>query len=420
MTIHTASPSFPDVAARDIRITIGVVDPTSGGYFIARRVLERGFSCVAICSAGPVKSDLDFTSVLEATSEDFDLDMARYAYDAIIPGAESGVRLSEDLADRMGLPGNDPATTDWRRNKTAMAKAARDAGIALCRQARCRTLDDCVAWADSIGFPVVVKPEASSGSDLVRVCQSPRELLQHAAAILRGVDKYGQNTEGVLLQEYMVGDEYTVDGVAQDGRLTIFSVGRYRKINRDGAIIYDKIDFLAPDHPDVDSRILTYCDEVAEAVGVRVGPVHVEIMMTAGGPLLVEIAARAHGGIGTSVIDANFAPSFIDAIIDAYLDGPAQEQPATVTQRRSASIAFLISGREGRLVSAPGLVAIQALPSFVRMKWFVAPGERIAKTVDLATCPALIELVHARAEVIEADIAKIREIEASNSMLEIM
>ncbi|HBF32520.1 ATP-grasp domain-containing protein [Rhizobium sp.] len=418
MIVHMAH-RFSAMVDQGTGIRIGVVDPSSGGYFIAKRVLERGFDCVAISSSGELRSDIDFRSTLHASTFDFDNELTRLAFNAIIPGAESGVRLTDDLASRLGLVGNNPKTTSWRRSKTAMARAVRDAGISLCRQARCASLDDADAWAEDIGFPIVVKPEESSGSDLVRVCNNRQELLHHAGMILSGQDKYGQNTHGVLVQEFMSGDEYTVDGVVSQGKLTVFAVGRYRKINRDGAIIYDKIDFFAPHSPTLDTRILPYCEAVTRAVGVNVGPVHIEIMLTPNGPLLVEIAARSHGGIGTSVIDAHFEPSFIDAIIDSYLpehsDGPALE----VSQRKSASIAFLIANRSGTFVSAPGESRIKSLPSFVRLKWFVAPEEDIATTVDLATCPALVELAHEDPAVIEADIRAIRDIESSNEMLEI-
>ncbi|MGG7518156.1 ATP-grasp domain-containing protein [Allorhizobium undicola] len=418
MTVQTASRS-PDRSHSDGPLKIGVVDPSSGGYFIARRILERGFECVAISSSGVTSSDLNFTAALHAGDTGFETDVLRHDFHALIPGAESGVRLCESLAKNLGLKGNDPTTTEQRRSKTVMAQAVRAAGIALCRQARCNTTADCLAWADSIGFPIVIKPEASSGSDLVKVCQTQDELLAHAALILSGRDKYGQNTQGVLLQEFMVGDEYTVDGVVTDGKLTIFAVGRYRKINRDGSMIYDKIDFFPPNHPSLDPRLLTYCEAVTHAVGARVGPVHIEVMLTEDGPLLVEIAARAHGGIGTSVIDANFRPSFIDAIIDAYLPGETSALSAAIEQKKAASIAFLISDRPGTLKSMPGASFLASLPSFVRMKQFVQPGEDIARTIDLATCPALVELAHPDPAVIEADILRIRATEQAGKMLEV-
>jgi biotin carboxylase len=401
--------------------SIGVVDPTSAGYFIARRLVERNLNCVGIFTSNPGTPDIDFYRTYRQSEKDFTSSMDGAHLAAVIPGAESGVRLAEGLASRLNLKGNNPLTTDKRRNKTHMAEALRSHSIDVCRQARCGSLEDCLAWAEGTGFPVVVKPEASSGSDLVRVCHSQLQLIEHATAILMGSDKYGQNTNAVLIQEFMAGDEYTVDGVVSDGTLTVFAIGKYRKIDRQGAVIYDKIDFHAFDDLTIDPRIIPYCERVTNAVGVVVGPVHIEIMLTARGPLLVEIAARAHGGIGTSVIDSNFQPSFVDAIIDAYdLSEDRPRDRTLVRRKRAASICFLIANHSGRLAGIPGRDAIQALRSFVEVRWFVGQGQTINKTVDLASCPALIELSHKDPAIIEGDIGLVRELEQNGAMLEIV
>ncbi|MCW5235763.1 ATP-grasp domain-containing protein [Verminephrobacter eiseniae] len=413
----------PDAVAANMnpgnRLALAIVDPSSAGYFIAKRALERGFMCIAISLSHAAPADIDFSWSRAPMDSNFDALVALDSYDAIMPGAESGVCLAEELAARLGLAGNDPETTARRRNKTAMAQAVAEAGIAVCRQACCRSVPDCIAWAEATGYPVVVKPEASSGGDLVRVCQTRDALSQHASAILEKPDRYGQNTRSVLIQSFMAGDEYTVDGVVSNQVLTIFAVGKYRKINLNGAMVYDKIDFLAPSDPAIDRRMLSYCEAVTRAVGVRVGPVHIEVMLTANGPLLVEIAARAHGGIGASVIDASFAPSFIDAIIDSYIPGASAGATGQIIRKKTSSIAFLISDRAGTLVAAPGIGNIRSLSSFVRLKCFTAPGDAIPKTVDLVTCPALVELSDDDPGVIEADIQRIRELERSGAIWEI-
>lgn len=195
MTVQTAS-RFSVATGFAKRTKIGVVDPSSGGYFIAQRALDRGFDCVAISSSsGSKPSHIDFTACLHVADHGFHAELLHQNCDAVIPGAESGVSLCETLARNLGVKGNDPRTTHWRRNKTAMAKAVRAAGISLYRQARCSSTADSLAWANSIGFPVVVKPEASSGSDLVKVCQTPDEVVTHARLILSGVDKIARTID---------------------------------------------------------------------------------------------------------------------------------------------------------------------------------------------------------------------------------
>lgn len=399
---------------------VAVVDPTSAGEYIAQRLMERGIPCLAVTTTGATLAQAGFTTVLPGDEPGLATRLRAFNPRAVIPGAESGVRTCEALAADLGLTGNDPSSTDRRRNKSVMARAASAAGLDVCRQALCASVEDCRAWAREIGYPVVVKPVASSGSDLVRICAHDEDVMTHAAAILAG-DKYGQARSGVLIQEFMAGEEYTVDGVVRNGRLTVFAVGRYRKIAREGAVIYDKIEFFAPDDPAISQGILFYCDRLVDAVEARTGPVHIEIMLTPRGPMLVEIAARAHGGIATSVIDGSFSPSFIDAIIDTYLD-PTRDAARLPRARRerAATICFLIADQAGTLSGIPGAQMIDELPSAQRTRWFVNPGEAIARTVDLGTCPGLIELSHEDPAVIEADIATIRRLERDGGLFTVL
>ncbi|MEG9883377.1 MAG: ATP-grasp domain-containing protein [Hyphomicrobiales bacterium] len=415
MTRHSPSPPR-SLDGRDLSgLAVGVVDPNSAGAFIAKRLMERNADCVAIFTRDFEGTESVFPAIYRQTDPDFIAKLDRVGLNAVIPGAESGVRLAEELASRFGLPGNDPKTTDKRRNKTRMMAVVQANGIEICAQRRCDSVRACLAWAEKVGFPVVVKPEASSGSDLVRICHDRRCLERHAAFILEHGDKYANNTGGVLVQEFMRGVEHTVDGIMSAAGLTVFAVGRYRKLDREGAMIYDRIDFHAPNDPAIDPRIIAYCETVARAVDIEVGAVHAEIMLTASGPLLVEIAARAHGGIGACVIDSNIQPSFLDALIDASL--PSRQRgrdPLTIRKIRAASVCFLGNERCGLLSDIPGRKVIESLPSFVKACWLVRRGEAIAETVDLVTCPAMIELSHDNPAIVETDIARIRDLERQN------
>lgn len=174
MTRRTSPPlQSPD--GRDLSgLTVGVVDPNSAGVFIAKRLVERNADCVGIFTRDFEGTDRTFSALYRQTDPDFISKLDRAGLNAVIPGAESGVRLAEELASRFGLPGNDPKTTDKRRNKTRMMAAVQADGLAICAQKRCDSVQDCLTWAETAGFPVVVKPEASSGSDLVRICHDRR------------------------------------------------------------------------------------------------------------------------------------------------------------------------------------------------------------------------------------------------------
>ena len=58
---------------------------------------------------------------------------------AVLPGAETGVLLADQLAARLGTRGNGLAQSCARRNKFDMGEAVRAAGVRAARQRWCRS-----------------------------------------------------------------------------------------------------------------------------------------------------------------------------------------------------------------------------------------------------------------------------------------
>merc|ERR1711862_1044181 len=72
--------------------------------------------------------------------------------------------------------------------------------------------------------------------------------------------------------------------------------------------------------------LIKYTNKVLDALGMKNGASHGEVIMTSSGPCLVEMNCRAHGG------DGNWRPlaraltggySQVDACVDSYLDKKA-------------------------------------------------------------------------------------------------
>ena len=88
--------------------------------------------------------------------------IAKHQPVCVIAGQDHGVRLADVAAARLGLAGNDPATSRLRRDKYDMVEALRAAGIRCARQFRSGDPIAIVDWAEHDGsYPYVVKPLAS-------------------------------------------------------------------------------------------------------------------------------------------------------------------------------------------------------------------------------------------------------------------
>lgn len=416
----------------DARSAVIVVDGHSTGQFYAPEVRRRGYSPVHV-SSGTEKRSAHYGAMAAMFSEryatDYDLALegdqdqeelvARLAAlnpAAVLAGAEAGVELADRLAERLGLPGNGTALSLARRDKYAMQRVVADAGIRSLASLRTDSLEELLAFAEGLGsWPVVLKPLRSAATEGVRFCRSPEELAR-AFHDLRGtVTMFGDLNAQVLAQECVQGLEYAVNTVSGDGRHLLSDLWTYHKIPLPGeAPIYDRTRLVLR-QDEAAEAVVAYARRVLDALGVRFGPAHVEVMLTDSGPVLIECGLRPMGGsFPQDLLRESLGRTQIEWSLDSCLDpaGFAEGAARPYQPRLAVTMKTLISTRTGELAAAPGVTLLSRLPS-ARWGNFLLPlaSGRVSRTVDLLTCAALVLLCHEDEAVVDEDYALIRELE---------
>jgi len=170
--------------------------------------------------------------------------------------------------------------------------------------------------------------------------------------------------------------------------------------------------------------LIPYVRGVLDALQIRNGPTHGEVMMTADGPCLVEMNCRAHGGDGTwSPLAKALTGSYsqVDVTVDSFLD---QERFDQIPDRHPAFKAagqevMLVSFVDGKVKSCPGYEIIKALSSYVWLEEAVTIGSTIERTTDLFTNVGSTILMNSDAEILARDIETIRRMELDGKMFEL-
>jgi len=141
---------------------------------------------------------------------------------------------------------------------------------------------------------VVVKPVDSSGSDGVRVCRCDQDIEQAVASVLNVVNAEGSMNTMVVVEELLQGVEFVVNTVSLNGHHCITDVWTGPpKCQPDGVgVIFDRQDLAAPNQD-----LVEYSFAVLDALHLRHGAAHLEIMVTERGPVLIECNARASGDL---------------------------------------------------------------------------------------------------------------------------
>lgn len=133
---------------------------------------------------------------------------------------EPGVMLAAELREHFGVVGMNVEHAHLFRDKEAMKVALDAAGIRTPRHVAVNSVAGCWEAAETIGFPVILKPIDGAGSaDTYRV--DSREELRAVLPLLRHVPT-------ISIEEFIDGEEYTFDTITIDGEIAYYNIAWYR------------------------------------------------------------------------------------------------------------------------------------------------------------------------------------------------
>lgn len=290
-----------------------IIDPYSTGCCVAEEILKRGFSVIALWTNGfPDEMKLHvplsvgkLTYFAEINQADTLANTASVALKAAgkkrivacIAGGEAGVDLADALSERFAVRTNGTAIPN-KRDKKLQQELVKEAGLRSVRQAGSAKFEEVEEFLKTEPFPVVLKPVESAGSDGVKLCHSFEEAKEHFDVLMGSQMVNGGQCPSVLCQEFLRGKEYVVDHVSRDGLHKTVMVWVYDKRPANGsAFVY--FGCIPVDPESYEGKLLIpYVRRVLNALHIRNGPSHAEVMMTNDGPCLVEMNCRSHGGDG--------------------------------------------------------------------------------------------------------------------------
>lgn len=213
---------------------------------------------------------------------------------------------------KLGLTGISYDTAIQSTDKGEMIKAFEAAGVE--HPWYYIITDPTQPLPEQITFPCITKPTDNSGSRGVMLVNS-REELKSAVAYSSENGRKG----GVIVEEYMVGPEVSVEVIVWQGTPCVLQVTD--KLTT-GAPHFVEMGHSQPSGlPEADlEKIRDLACRAVKAVGIENGPAHVEIMLTEEGPKMVELGARMGGDCITShLVPLSTGIDMIKATMDISL-----------------------------------------------------------------------------------------------------
>jgi biotin carboxylase len=305
----------------------------------------------------------------------------------IIACQELVLQRAAELRQTLGLPGQTPQSALAFRDKLLMKKHAVQGGVAVAQHHAAHNEEDVRAFADEHGFPIVLKPRDGAGSIDARVIRSKADL----EAVLGSSD--GLHFPNMLVESYIPGHMYHVNGVVVDGRTVLSWPSRYFNVLAEFKTGVSRTDVTLEPADPLTARLVDFNERVLAALP---GPAHfgfhTEIFHTPDDRLvLCEIASRTGGAAVKEIIRAAFDVDLTRVMVRAQLGlslGGLLECPRPDPSMMAGQLL---------LMKRPGIV--RSLPDGPHFPWvhhyrmLVEPGQRLRASnasSDMLACMVIV------------------------------
>ena len=267
--------------------------------------------------------------------------------------------------------------------------------------------------AKKISFPVMIKPTGLAQSLLVSICFHEQELEKFLQKTFRSIKKAYREakrieTPQVLVEEFMDGPMYSVDGYVSSRGQVLFCPLVYIKTGR--TIGFD--DFFGyqqmtpttlSEKSTKDAHIVS--KKAIKALSLRNTTVHIELIKSDEGWKIVEVGARI-GGFRPALYELTYG---IPHALNDVLNRIPRKLILPKKQKGFAAAMKFFAKKEGVLTSLKGIKKTEQLASFHSLKMNKQLGDRCKFAKNGGVSVFNITLFHKNRSELLADIRRLEQ-----------
>ncbi len=251
---------------------------------------------------------------------------------------------------KYNVPGTRPEVAELFRDKSAMKNALRAAGLPCAAHMLVTSEDDAKAFADKVGFPMVLKPPAGMGAKATFRVTNLEEFIK----AIRGMNVSKQSP--VLAEEMLRGREHSFETITINGKPVTWSVSDYLPTCLE-VVENPWIQWACVLPREETTPVYQKASQMGfkciEALGLDNGFTHMEWFEKANGELAIgEIAQRPPGANITRMTglahDVDPYRAWARAVVDEELDAPWHRKYAV-------GCAYVRGMGQGRVIGVSGI-----------------------------------------------------------------
>ncbi|HLE70115.1 MAG TPA: ATP-grasp domain-containing protein [Vicinamibacteria bacterium] len=341
---------------------------------------------------------------------------ARHPLDAVVPVDEETGVAAAAIAAALGLPHNSPEAAVRARLKHRMREALAAGGVAHPSFTSGLIGDDPRLLARGLTYPLVLKPVFLSGSrGVVRVDDQESfvqrfDWLSAFLATPEVREHGGEESDVVLIEEYVDGREVALEGLLTEGRLRPLAL--FDKPDPLVGPFFEETVYVTPSRlPETTQKeIVRVSADAARAIGLRHGPVHAELRLRTLNrdetPVVIEIAGRSIGGLCSRTLRFGLGIS-LEELILRHAVGRNVEDLSLATG--AAGVMMIPIPKGGKLEATRGLDQARAVSGIEEITITAHLGKTL---VPLPEGSSYLGFIFARAEDPESAERALREAHA--------
>lgn len=285
-----------------------------------------------------------------------------FPVDAVIPVDEDTAVVAATVARALRLDHNSVESVRIAKHKRLMRETLDRAGVRVPRFWYFILDDDIEEAARRAEYPSVIKPVFLSTSRGVMRVNNQKEFVQAVhrledILIKREVARRGgAAAREVLVEEFIPGVEVALEGLVTDGNLKTLTI--FDKPDPLDGPFFEETIYVTPSRLPDDQQldVIKTTQAAIRAMGLWRGPVHAELRINDHGAWVIEVAARAIGGLCSRALRFNKSASLEEIILRHALGEDIQ---SIERENISAGVMMIPVPRAGILNEVRGIEEAQ-------------------------------------------------------------
>ncbi len=307
----------------------------------------------------------------------------RYDFCGVVCWSETDVPLRSVLTEALGLPGMEPDFVIGCRDKIAMKRKLDACQDLLPQWDKIDSLASAVASAARIGYPVILKPSSGSGSKGIFKIEHEDELEAALAALAHIANAefdavFSRFGGDILMEEYVDGPEFSVDGYVHDHTITFVGITDYQSDQQ--TFVENRHIFPSALPATYQQVILKSAERLITALNINASMFHLEGKYSRHGFRFIECAARPAGGyISTHLLQSASGEKHLSNYFRVCQGLAPEPLPAI---HDTVGVRYLFAEKAGNYSGCENLDEILRHPAIQHVYMHFPPGHHVVLPPD--------------------------------------